>query len=226
MLERSRAVLLSVSLIALGCAGSEELNLDIAGHAGAGGNGGAGNGSATGTGGTTGSAGASGSGGTTGAAGAGLAGTGAGSGTTGGGGRAAGGSAGTSALAGRGGTGGATAAGGRGGSAAGGGGTGGGAGGAGGVNTSATFTKIYNTIIPQCAGSGCHLAPPYAGGFNFSTKASAFKSWNDNVFPGFGDDSPMFQVLNFGIMPKDRPSLSVEELFLVRDWINAGALNN
>ena len=41
-----------------------------------------------------------------------------------------------------------------------------------------------------------------------------------------GEDSPMFQVLNFGIMPKDRPSLSVDELFLVLDWINAGALNN
>jgi hypothetical protein len=36
----------------------------------------------------------------------------------------------------------------------------------------------------------------------------------------------MFQVLNFGIMPKDKPQLSFEQLVMVYDWINAGALDN
>jgi hypothetical protein len=86
---------------------------------------------------------------------------------------------------------------------------------------------IYSTIImPHCGGTQCHLKAPYADGLNFSTKSSAYQQWYDNVTPGDGDDSPMFQTLNFGIMPKDQPALSVDSLIMVRDWINAGALNN
>ncbi|MEI9937373.1 MAG: hypothetical protein WDO69_09110 [Pseudomonadota bacterium] len=51
-------------------------------------------------------------------------------------------------------------------------------------------------------------------------------AWRSDVFPGDGAGSPMFQVLNFAIMPKDKPPLSVEQLYMVLNWIDAGAPDN
>jgi hypothetical protein len=99
--------------------------------------------------------------------------------------------------------------------------------GAGGRGPAPTFTKIYDTIItPNCGGAACHLKPPTPFGYDFSSRSAASESWRGDVFPNDADDSPMFQVLNFAIMPKDKPALSVEQLFMVYDWINAGALDN
>jgi len=90
-----------------------------------------------------------------------------------------------------------------------------------------TFTRIYDTIItPTCGGAQCHLKRPTPFGYDFSSKSAASESWRADVIPGDGAGSPMFQVLNFGIMPKDKPVLSVEQLYLVYDWINAGALDD
>lgn len=98
---------------------------------------------------------------------------------------------------------------------------------AGGSAATPTFSKIYETIItPSCGGTQCHLKRPAPFGYDFSTKQAAADSWRADVVPGNGADSPMFQVLNFGIMPKDRPPLSIEQLYLVYDWINAGALDD
>ena len=193
MLRTPAAVLLG-SFLVLGCASSEDVRPHLSGQAGSGG-GAAGNGGPSERGGTAGME--------SGTAGAGF------TGTAGAGGSGSGGSAGNSAAD-------STGAAGVAGS------EGGGAGGRT-PDPTATFTKIYETIVPQCAGRGCHTTRPYAGGFNFSTRANAYKSWSDNVFPGYGEGSPMFQVLNYGFMPKDRPSVTVEELFLVLDWINLGA---
>jgi hypothetical protein len=46
------------------------------------------------------------------------------------------------------------------------------------------------------------------------------------VQAGDAENSPMFQVLNLAIMPKDKPPLTIEQLFMIYDWINAGALDN
>ncbi|HKO52852.1 MAG TPA: hypothetical protein VJV79_34325 [Polyangiaceae bacterium] len=90
-----------------------------------------------------------------------------------------------------------------------------------------TFTLLYDTIItPSCGGARCHLKRPTPFGYDFSSKSAASAAWRSDVYPGDAEGSPMFQVLNFGIMPKDQPPLSIEQLFMVYDWINAGALDN
>lgn len=90
-----------------------------------------------------------------------------------------------------------------------------------------TFTTIYNTIIiPNCGGSMCHLKRPTPFGYDFSSQSAASSSWRGDVTAGDADNSPMFQVLNFAIMPKDKAPLSIDQLFMVYDWINAGALDN
>jgi hypothetical protein len=86
---------------------------------------------------------------------------------------------------------------------------------------------IYDTIItPSCGGGMCHLKRPTPFGYDFSSRAAAAESWRADVIPGDGASSPMFQVLNFGVMPKDQPQLSYQKLVMVFDWINAGALDN
>jgi hypothetical protein len=100
-------------------------------------------------------------------------------------------------------------------------------GGSGGAGPAPTFTQIYDTIIvPSCGGTQCHLKRPTPYGYDFSSKSAASTSWRSDVFPGDAANSPMFQVLDFGIMPKGKPPLSIAQLYLVYDWINAGALDN
>jgi len=99
--------------------------------------------------------------------------------------------------------------------------------GSGGRGPAPTFTMIYDSIItPSCGGTQCHLKKPVPYGYDFSSKSAASESWRADVIPGDGASSPMFQVLNFGLMPKDKPPLTLEQLYLVFDWINAGALDN
>jgi len=106
-------------------------------------------------------------------------------------------------------------------------GLGGSSGGSGGSGPAPTFTMIYNTIItPSCGGTQCHLKRPTPFGYDFSSKSAASASWRADVIPGDGLSSPMFQVLNFAIMPKDKPPLSIEQLYMVLNWIDAGALDN
>jgi len=86
---------------------------------------------------------------------------------------------------------------------------------------------IYDTIItPNCGGAQCHLKRPTPFGYDFSSKSAASSSWRSDVIAGNGLDSPMFQVLNLGVMPKGKPALSVENLYMVLNWIDAGALDN
>ena len=86
---------------------------------------------------------------------------------------------------------------------------------------------IYDTIITQsCGGAMCHLKQPTPFGYDYSSKNAASAAWRADVVPGDGANSPLFQVLNFGLMPKDKAPLTVDQLYLVFDWINAGALDN
>jgi len=103
----------------------------------------------------------------------------------------------------------------------------GGSGGSNGRGPAPTFTTIYSSIItPNCGGALCHLKRPTPFGYDFSSKSAAAASWRADVVAGDAENSPMFQVLNLAIMPKDKPPLSVDQLFMIYDWINAGALDN
>ena len=94
----------------------------------------------------------------------------------------------------------------------------------GGSGPAPTFTMIYDTIItPNCGGARCHLKRPTPFGYDFSSKSAASAAWRSDVIAGDGAGSPMFQVLNFAIMPKDKPPLTVEQLYMVLNWIDAGA---
>jgi hypothetical protein len=167
--------------------------------------------------------------------------TGVGTGTAGS--TGAGGRGGSAGVGGRGGNGGsvgsAGAAGGRGGMVSGGGkggssglvGGGGKGGGTGSTiqtdgSTAPTFTEIYKTILTvYCTGSGCH-DPGTAGGLGFATQASAFAALSHQVTAGDGIDSDLYVTLNTGVMPKGKPKLSAANIALVREWIDAGALDN
>jgi len=100
-------------------------------------------------------------------------------------------------------------------------------GGSNGRGPAPTFTTIYDSIItPNCGGSQCHLKRPTPFGYDFSSKSAASAAWRADVRAGDAENSPMFQVLNLAIMPKDKPPLTIEQLFMIYDWINAGALDN
>ena len=102
-----------------------------------------------------------------------------------------------------------------------------GSGGMDGRGPAPTFTVIYSAIItPNCGGAQCHLRRPTPFGYDFSSKSAASAAWRADVIAGEAESSPLFQVLNFGIMPKDKAALSIDQLFMVYDWINAGALDN
>jgi hypothetical protein len=102
-----------------------------------------------------------------------------------------------------------------------------GTGGTAGAAPAPTFTMIYDSIIlTSCGGAKCHLKRPTPRDYDFSSKKAAYDSWRADVLPGDGLNSHMFQVLNLGIMPMNGPSLSVEQLYMVLNWIDAGALDN
>jgi len=102
-----------------------------------------------------------------------------------------------------------------------------GGGGTNGRGPAPTFSTLYDSIItPNCGGSQCHLKRPTPFGYDFSSKSAASASFRADVRAGDAENSPMFQVLNLAIMPKDKPPLTIEQLFMIYDWINAGALDN
>ena len=106
-------------------------------------------------------------------------------------------------------------------------GSGGASGGSNGRGPAPTFTTIYGSIItPNCGGAQCHLKRPTPFDYDFSSRSAAAASWRADVVAGDAENSPMFQVLNLAIMPKDKPPLSIDQLFMIYDWINAGALDN
>lgn len=108
-----------------------------------------------------------------------------------------------------------------------GGGASGGSSGSNGRGPAPTFTTIYSSIItPNCGGAQCHLKRPTPFGYDFSSKSAAAESWRADVVAGDAENSPMFQVLNLAIMPKDKAPLTIDQLFMIYDWINAGALDN
>jgi hypothetical protein len=231
-----------LTLVASGCAVSDQIDLSDASVSGSGGTGSTGSGSGgtdQGSGGSVGTGGSA-EGGSTGAGGIiGTGGSGTGGGGTGGngtGGSATGGSAtggsgtGGSATGGTTGTGGIKGTGGSTGGTTGTGGvkgTGGstGTGGTGGA-AAPTFTQIYTTIlVPYCGGGSCHN-PGSQGGVAFSSQSNAYSPVKSRVTPGNGAGSSFYNTVNSGSMPRGAAKLSAANLALIKAWIDAGALNN
>ena len=98
-----------------------------------------------------------------------------------------------------------------------------------------TYTSIKaNIIVPRCL--SCHDSGA-SGGLNMSTYASALATNPDSgvkdVVPGNANSSPLYLRASAATMPPSagaNPSSSAAvppaDLILIRDWINAGALNN
>ncbi len=83
-----------------------------------------------------------------------------------------------------------------------------------------TFTQLNNDIfIPLC--SGCHSASNPRGGYNMST----FTALRTRVVVNNAAGSLLHQSVVNNSMPIGSP-LSTADKNAIRDWINAGALNN
>jgi hypothetical protein len=242
---RATKIILIGAAIAIGACFGACKSDDDGGGAGTNAGGGAGGTAGGGTGGTAGGgAGGIGGGGTGGSGGAagtmggaggmgGAAGTMGGAGGTGGGGT---GGTGGSAGGGSGGTGG-MAGGGMGGMA--GGGMGGGEPDAG--PAAATFTDVYAIIEMRCGGGmfGCHVMGS-SGMLNMQSKMNAFDNLvgvdseecdgETRVVAGDADGSLLIKALEgtacIDQMPDGRDPLPEDEIQTIRDWIEAGAMND
>ena len=236
MQRASKIILVGSAIIVGTCLGA--CTSDDAGSGGNAGSAGAAGGGAGGVGGIAGggAGGASGAAGTTGGVGGGGAGGVGGGGTGGVGGGGAGGVGG----------GGAGGVGGMAGGGAGGMG-GGGEGGMGGEApdsgmAAATFTDVYNIIEMKCGGGafGCHVTGT-SGMLEMHDQEQAYMNLvgvdaencpGKRVVAGDADNSLIIKALmgeacaEVDPMPRGRDSLSADEIATIREWIEAGAMNN
>lgn len=91
------------------------------------------------------------------------------------------------------------------------------------VVTQPTFASISsNVLVPKCL--SCHNNNSAAGGYNVATydtaTAAAF------VTKGNAAVSVLYTDVNSGSMPFGGAKLPNDQILAIRDWINAGALNN
>ena len=90
------------------------------------------------------------------------------------------------------------------------------------VSGAPTFTQVFSTVIqPKCL--SCHSGNNPSGQYDMST----YEGLMTNVAALNASASPMYQEVVSGQMPRaPNPDLPQNEVDLIRDWINAGALNN
>lgn len=87
----------------------------------------------------------------------------------------------------------------------------------------AKFSSIHALIlVPKCV--GCHNPAGKRPSENYSDYNSTLST--GKVRPNNANDSAMYTECASGKMPEDAPNLSPEELTVLRDWINSGALDN
>jgi hypothetical protein len=106
----------------------------------------------------------------------------------------------------------------------------------------ATFTDVYAIIEMRCGGggSGCHVMGS-SGGLNMQSKMMAFQNLvgvdseecNDEVrvIAGDADNSLLIQALEGSAdcidpMPRGRAPLPEADIATIREWIEAGAMND
>ena len=103
----------------------------------------------------------------------------------------------------------------------------------------ATWTSVFTQIVqPNCATAGCHSAIAPASGLDLSSAANAYTTLMTRrscalpfVAPGNPDGSYFFDKISRampscgGVMPPGG-MLCSDDIASVRNWIQAGALNN
>ncbi|MCB0408150.1 MAG: hypothetical protein KDD34_08105 [Bdellovibrionales bacterium] len=87
----------------------------------------------------------------------------------------------------------------------------------------ATFSSIHSLIlVPKCV--GCHSPTGTRRSEDYSDYQSTLQT--GKIVPGNANGSEAYQECVSGSMPEGAPRLSDQELAVLKDWINAGALNN
>lgn len=91
------------------------------------------------------------------------------------------------------------------------------------VNFSTQVFPILNNYCAKCHGGGRIRA-----GLNLTTYNGLIDGSNNGpvLMPGNANQSLFIKLIEQGKMPKDGNSLSSEELQILIDWVNQGALNN
>lgn len=91
------------------------------------------------------------------------------------------------------------------------------------IQLTATFSSIHQLILlPKCA--TCHNPNGTRRSEDYSTYSSTINT--GGVAIGNAAGSALYDECASGSMPEQAPTLSSEELTAIRDWINAGALND
>lgn len=94
----------------------------------------------------------------------------------------------------------------------------------------ASNVSFANNVLPvlQTRCLECHGGRQTKEGFNVSTYDSVLAGSFDGavIIPGNATDSLMVQLIAAGEMPNRGPKVTNEELQLIIDWINQGAINN
>ena len=90
--------------------------------------------------------------------------------------------------------------------------------------------SFANNIMPilQTRCLECHGGRQTKEGFNVSTYDNVLAGSFDGavLIPGNASGSLMVQLIQAGEMPNRGPALTSEEIQMIIDWINQGALNN
>lgn len=84
-------------------------------------------------------------------------------------------------------------------------------------NPDATYTWIVANVLNRC--TSCHGS---RGGVNYESYANTVRT----VRAGDASRSTFYREINSGSMPEGSSKLPQRSIDAVRDWINAGALNN
>jgi len=94
----------------------------------------------------------------------------------------------------------------------------------------AVSVSFANDVMPilQTSCVECHGVRQIKEGLDLQTYESLMAgSFNGPVIiPGNGGESLLVQLVIQGEMPNRGPKLTVEQIQIITDWINAGALNN
>lgn len=106
------------------------------------------------------------------------------------------------------------------------------------------FAQIESTVFPNCTTSGCHSGDTPSNGLSLemgeaydqlvnvaAQNATASAAGKKRVVPGDAANSFLYQKLTGNLadfegkqMPRDLPPLSNDQITLVEEWINEGAV--
>ncbi|MEI6385937.1 MAG: hypothetical protein WCQ50_04830 [Spirochaetota bacterium] len=90
------------------------------------------------------------------------------------------------------------------------------------IKPTATVSPTYSSISANILSASCIHCHGFMGGYNFSSYANTLKA----VDAGNPDSSPLYLSLSSGKMPKLGSHPSAQQIQAVREWIEAGALDN